>query len=251
MTWTDDYPGDMSAVGQIDDATAERLLAGRQVTAELEPIAAVVRALREVSAEPVRPSAELGRQMAAGEFSGTPVYSYQPPPGPGLARRARRVVVAAVTTPGRLRLPARLAAAGAAVALVGAGTAGFAGTLPDPVQNRFESVVESVSPYEFPAKAADPDRRGDRVPQEQENEPGGGVTGPPESPDNLGGEVSEDANDKDKDDKDKDNKDKDNKDKDKDDKDKDDKDKDDKDKDKGRPDDLPPPAQDAPGQSGD
>jgi hypothetical protein len=141
------------------------------------------------------------------------------------------VVVAAVTTPGRLRLPARLAAAGAAVALVGVGTAGFAGTLPDPVQNRFESVVESVSPYQFPAKAADPDRRGGRVPQEQGNEPGGGVTGPPESPDNLGGEVSEGAKDEDKDDQGKD-----------------DKGKDDKDKDQGRPDDLPPPAQDAPGQ---
>jgi hypothetical protein len=243
VTSTDDYPG------QLDDATVERLLAGRPVTAELESVTTVVRALREASAEPVRPSAELARQMAAGEFTGTPVYSYRPPLGPRLARRARRVA-AAMTTPGRLSVPARLAAAGVAVALVGVGSAGFAGTLPDPVQDQFESVVETVSPYEFPAKAADPDQRGGRAPQEQENQPGGGVTDPPEHPDNSGGEVGED--DKDKGDKD----DKDDKDEDKADKDQDkaDKDKDKgkgKDKDKGRPDDLPPPATAPPGQSGD
>jgi hypothetical protein len=162
----DDYSGEMPGSRQIDDATAEQLLGGRRVPAELESVATVVRALREVSTQPVRPSDTLRRQMAAGSFTGSPAYAYRPGSRDNPVRRVATVLVVRI---GRLRLGTKLVAAGAAVAVLSVGSAGFAGTLPAPVQSRFETVVESVTPYQFPEKSASSGDRGS--PQRQ---PGGG-----------------------------------------------------------------------------
>lgn len=220
MIPVDDYPGEVPP-RQLDDATVERLLAGRAGSPELEPVATVVRALREVSTQPVEPSAVLRQQMATGVFTGGPAYSYRPA-SPGLLRRG---VAAAVTRAGRARLAVNLAAAGVAAGVLGTATAGFAGSLPDPVQDQFENVVESVTPYRFAEKpggggvgpatdpgtgdpgtgdpgTSDPDERGGGVSEDARD---GGVDGP---------EVSERA----------------------------------RERDRGRPTDLPTPAQQAPGQ---
>lgn len=223
MTSTDDYPGEMPLLRQVDEATAERILAGRAASAELESVATVMRALREVSSQPVRPSDTLREQMAAGVFTGGPVYSYRPATGGLVRRTARRVRIVVVAKIARMRLVTKLAAAGLAAAVLSASTAGFAGSLPEPVQDRFETVVESVTPYHFPEKTG-----GGRVgptedPQGVDPEDGG-----TDRPSESGGEVSEDANDggvegpevsEDA-----------------------------REEDRGRPTDLPTPAQDAPGR---
>jgi hypothetical protein len=214
VTPADDYPGAMPPLPQVDDATVERLLAGRADTPDLEPVATAVRALREVSRRPVEPSATLRRQMTAGVFTGTSAYAYRPAGrGP-----VRRIAAAAATSAGRLRLAMRVAAALVAAAVLGTGTAGFAGTLPEPVQDRFETVVESVTPYQFaektgggtgPASKSENTEPGDRRGGVSEDANDGGVEGP---------EVSEDARERERE------------------------------RERGRPTDLPTPAQEAPGQ---
>lgn len=226
MTPVDDYPGEMSSPRQVDDATVERLVAGRADSPDLEPVATVVRALREVSAQPVEPSAVLRQQMAAGVFTGAAAYPYRP----ATRGLVRRLVAAAAIRVGRLRLATRLAAAALAVAVLGTATAGFAGSLPAPVQDRFETVVESVTPYQFGEKtgrggggpAGDADTTGpgagDRDPASPDPA-GPGITGPGQP-----GGVSQDANDGGVEGPEVSQ------------------------RDGGRPTDLPPPAQEAPGQ---
>jgi hypothetical protein len=155
VTSTDDYLDEMPASRPLDDATAEDLFAGRPVPSDLEPLATMMQALRDVSRQPVPPSAELAARMAAG----TAVMA---PAGPGpaggrLPRTARRVAA----TAGRVGWAAKLAVAGAAVSVVGVGSAGFAGTLPEPVQDRFETAVESVTPFQFPTRTADRSENGE------------------------------------------------------------------------------------------
>lgn len=221
MTPTDDYTGEMPLLRQVDDATAERLLAGQPVPPDLESVATVVRALREVSAKPARPSDALRQQMAAGVFTDGPVYSYRPATG-GVVRR----VVAAVTTKiAGARLATKLAGAAVVAAVLGTATAGFAGSLPEPVQDGFENVVESVTPYDFsertgggrvgPAEAPDsPEPDPERGGGDRPAEPGAGPSGEPGNGGVEGPEVGEDA----------------------------------RDEAPGRPTDLPTPAQEAPGQ---
>jgi hypothetical protein len=168
VTSDDDYLGDMPLRPRIDDATAEQLLAGRPNAAGLEPLSMVVRALREVAAKPVSPSPGLAEQMAVGVFTTGPVYRYQPA-RPGLAQLLRRGVVGAATAIGRMRLALKLLVVGVVAGSLSVGTAGFARTLPDPVQNGFERMVESVVPYQFPEKTA-------------EREPAGGTDEPAEQP---------------------------------------------------------------------
>jgi hypothetical protein len=167
VTSTDDYLDEMPASRPLDDATAEDLFAGRPVPPDLEPLATMMQALRDVSRQPVPPSAELAARMAAGTAVVVPA-------GPGLAggrlpRTARRVAATVAATAGRIGWAARLAVAGAAVSVIGISSAGFAGTLPGPVQDRFETTVESVTPYQFPM------RTGDRP---ETGEPAGPADGP-------------------------------------------------------------------------
>lgn len=168
----DDYVSEMIALHQIDDATAEALLAGRTVTDELAPLAEVVRAYRRMADQPVRPSTELARQMATGLFTGS-AEQYQPATGAGRGRRRRpsRTVARTVWV---------AVLGGAAAAVAGVGTAGFAGVLPDPAQERFETVVETVTPFEFPQQADENAEFGDACEPDQPI---------------CGEEVSEDAKD--------------------------------------------------------
>lgn len=181
MTPTDDYRERMTAPARIDDVTAEALLRGEPVAAELEPVATVMRALREASDQPLSPSAELAAGMAAGRFPADPAAAGLPaaelagpdrawaadaalpvstathPPADRRSRRRVGAVRRAVIGQARgVRLAARLAAGGLAVAVAGAGAAGFAGTLPEPAQTGFQNVVESVLPYRFSELPAGP-----------------------------------------------------------------------------------------------
>jgi hypothetical protein len=153
MSLPDDYVSEMIARHQIDDATAEALLAGRAVSAELRPLAEVVRTYRRMARQPVRPSAALARQMAAGTFDGSPEH-YQPAgaTGRGRRRRERRVAPRAALV---------VVLGGAAAAVAGVTSAGFAGVLPEAAQERFENVVETVTPYEFPQPAGEEAEFGD------------------------------------------------------------------------------------------
>lgn len=179
MTSTDDYLDEMAGRRAINDATAEDLLAGRAVPADLEPLATVVRALRDVSRQPVPPSAELAARMAAGTAVAAPAGSGRATGAGGLPWSARRIAAGAATTV-RHRWSARVAAAGAAVAVLGVGSAGFAGSLPAPVQDRFETVVETLTPYHFPDRAGEP---GDRPgPGAGRDHPAGGPGGADQSP---------------------------------------------------------------------
>jgi hypothetical protein len=186
MTPFGDYVDEMTALTEIDDTTAEALLAGRAVAAELEPLTEVVRAYRQVADRPVRPSPELATLMTVGRIAAA---AGQPPPAAVNGSRRPPGTTAGKRRRGRMTARAALAAAGsrlggvsvavktgagAAVALVGMSTAGLAGVLPDQAQDRFESVVESVSPYEFPQKATDRSEFGERV---SEDATDGGVDG--------------------------------------------------------------------------
>lgn len=155
MTLRDDYLEEMPGRRPIDDAMAEELFAGRPVPTDLEPLATALRALREVSRQAVPPSAELAARMAAGTVAVSPVRPGWAAGGQ-LPRTAWRIAVALVAAVGRASLAAKFAAAGVVVAVLGVGSAGFAGSLPDPVQERFETVVESVLPYQFPERVSDP-----------------------------------------------------------------------------------------------
>jgi hypothetical protein len=162
----DDYVSEMIAIHQIDDATAEALLTGRSVTDEFAALAEMMQAYRRVGRRPVRASAALAQQMAAGTFTGAAEY-YQP---------------AGFTSRGRRRRPSRSAArtawvvalGGVAAAVAGVGAAGFAGVLPDQAQERFETVVETVTPYDFPKQANENSEFGEEVSEDAKD---GGVEG--------------------------------------------------------------------------
>lgn len=155
MTSRNDYLDEMFPGRRpIDDATAEDLFAGRTVPSDLEPLATVVRALREVAQQPVPPSAELAARIVAGTAVARPPGRARAPGR--LPRIAWRTVAAVPAAVRRASLAAKLAAAGVVVAALGVGSAGFAGSLPDPVQDRFETVVESVVPDRLPWQVREP-----------------------------------------------------------------------------------------------
>jgi hypothetical protein len=211
VTSTDDYPGEMPAILRIDDLTAEELLAGRPVAPELESLATMLRALQEVAEQPAPPSAELAARMAAGDFPLVATGTQHSAAGRferlAVRQRLRRVFGTGDNTV--VRVVGRLAAAGVAVSVLGVGTAGFAGSLPSPVQNRFEHVVESVTPYRFEPPAGgyrdEPRPSGPTTPAGIPGElPGGAVPGDGQPGDaGVGddaggidpGEVGEDARD--------------------------------------------------------
>ena len=140
MTWRSHLPDDRS-LPPIDDATAESLLTGGEVRPDLEPVAAFLRALRDTARRRVAPSARLAAHVAGGG------YARQVPPAlwsgvPPLRARPRQLT----TT----RLVAWASVAGLLAAMLGTATAGFARVLPEPAQQRFESVVRTVTGYDFP-----------------------------------------------------------------------------------------------------
>jgi hypothetical protein len=118
-----DYLDEHSCWRPIDDAAVEALLAGDEVAPDLAPLTDVVRALRDVA----------GRNSV--------------PPCPALAGRVGSGRPRAGAGPTTLGLVAKVVVLAVAVAIVGTSSAGVAGVLPDPVQQRFETVIERVTPW--------------------------------------------------------------------------------------------------------
>lgn len=166
-----DYRGEMSTPDQVDDATAEALLAGRVVGDELGPLVWAVHALRGAAQRPTPPPrGELATLMAAGVL-GSAVTRHRPA-ARGAAHRGlvaattrkwRRMRMAAISALATVAAKlaglstAAKATAGLTIALASVGTAGATGVLPDPAQDRFDTVVESVTGDRAPGDLA-PDR---------------------------------------------------------------------------------------------
>ncbi|MPZ25047.1 MAG: hypothetical protein GEV12_00980 [Micromonosporaceae bacterium] len=187
-----DYVFEMPMFRQIDDDTADALLAGRPVPASLEPLTVVMTAFRQVASQPVWPNRTLAARMAVGDFTGFADAGPDPAAtgtagvghrrgglaGPGKRRRRRRMpgvagLAAAAAKVAGMSVAAK-ALAGVAVAATGVSTAGLAGVLPDPAQERFETVVETVTPFTFPEQASDRSEFGERVSEDAKD---GGVDG--------------------------------------------------------------------------
>ncbi|HEX6235124.1 MAG TPA: hypothetical protein VFZ63_18500 [Jiangellaceae bacterium] len=129
----------MYAQRELDDATVEAVLRGGHVPADLEPLAAALGTLRELQEQPVRPSAELAARMATGDFASAVA------PRPSRRSAGRHVARRRLAT---LPLRAKVAA-GSVLALGGLASATAAGALPDEAQERIETVIEAVTPFEF------------------------------------------------------------------------------------------------------
>lgn len=191
-----DYVSEMPMICQIDDDTADALLAGRPVPASLEPLTVVMTAFRQVASQPVWPNRTLAARMAVGDFAGVAAVPGPDPatngtPGragiahrrgglaaPGKRRRRRRMpgvagLAAAAAKVAGMSVAAK-ALAGVALAATGMSAAGLAGALPDPAQERFETVVETVTPFTFPEQASDQSEFGERVSEDAKD---GGVDG--------------------------------------------------------------------------
>lgn len=172
-----DYTSEMNTPRQIDDATAETLLRGGPVDAELWPLARAVRAYREVGRQPIEPSGELATRIATGVFT-PPAEERGVLTAPiSRWRRIRMAILtglAAATAKVAGMSAAAKAAAGLSIAAASMGTAGFAGALPDPVQDRFDTVVETVKPDQAPASPDENAEFGERVSEDAKD---GGVDG--------------------------------------------------------------------------
>lgn len=159
----------MNAPYELDDATAEAILAGRAVPGDLEPLARVVAMYRDAARRPVRPRGELAALLVTGALNHR------------TSAEERRILALLSRLAGMsIVLKAFL---GAAFVLLGFGTAAAAGALPDPVQDRVDSVVGSVIDREPPPAPENDENAefGDRVSEDARD---GGVDGP---------EVSEEA----------------------------------------------------------
>lgn len=187
MTSSGDYSGEMSTPERIDDATAEALLAGRMVS-EQEPLVWAVRAYRDAGHRSVpEPRDELAALMAAG---GPVSAAAQPRAADERNRRGLRATVTRKWRRVRMAVISGLAAAaaklaglstaakasaGLGIALASVGAAGTTGTLPDPAQDRFDTVVESVTSEQTPQPAGDENSEfGERVSEDAKD---GGVDG--------------------------------------------------------------------------
>lgn len=186
MSLRGDNGSEMNTPRLIDDATAEALLAGGPVDGELQPLARAVRAYRDVGRRPVHPAGELAVRMATGVFtspagSDTASASRVNGHGPVTAaipgwRRVRMAILtglAAATAKIASMSVAAKATAGLSIAAASMGTAGFAGVLPEPAQDRFDTVVETVAPNGAPA-ADENAEFGERVSEDARD---GGVDG--------------------------------------------------------------------------
>jgi hypothetical protein len=123
----------------LDDASVEAVLRGDIVAPELEPLAGFVSAIRTAAALPVRPSRELADRMASGVF---------------VTERPDRRMKVGMTLSKLAAMSVRTkVAAGCAVALTGLTGVTAAGALPDAAQQRVETMIESVTPIDFPDRA--------------------------------------------------------------------------------------------------
>lgn len=182
-----DYLGEMHARGRIDDATAEAVLAGRAAAPELATLTGMLAACRRVADRPVRPRGELAARLASGGFGGDGADHPRTARVDDGGRHRGRLRGADTRRCRRMHMRLAVAAGGLAVAATGVGSAGFAGVLPDAAQDRFETVVESVTPYTFPRQSDEADRgTEDRNPETPGNAEDGAE---------FGEQVREDARD--------------------------------------------------------
>ncbi|WP_116946848.1 hypothetical protein [Jiangella endophytica] len=130
----------------LDEDTVEALLTGRPVQPGLAPLAGAVGQIRAASRQPVRPSDELARRMASGDFTGiTPALPASEP-----ARRRLRSWLAGASPRARV-------VTGAVVVFTGLSAATAAGALPGGAQARVESFIETVTPISFQRDEPAPD----------------------------------------------------------------------------------------------
>ena len=128
----------MPAHTVLDDTAIEAVLRGGAVAPELEPLATFVGSIRTVAIQPVRPSRELADRMVSGVFV------------TGRVRRTR--VRQSSPKVAAMSLRAKVVI-GSAAALTGLTGVTAAGALPDAAQHRVETMIEFVTPIEFPDRA--------------------------------------------------------------------------------------------------
>ncbi len=213
MSGTGDNGPEMPLTGLLDDATIEAIVAGDQVDARFDQLAAFarhVRALGDGSTPPASPELQavltglvaptLAERTLAGPTHvvrtggaapGHPRYNGSSrSPSPRQYRRGRLATAAAKVA--GLGLAAQVGL-GASVAAAGVLAAGAGGVLPGPATERVRGAIEAVTPFDFggpgahePARRDDSDNFGDRVSSDATGESDGnsGVDG---------GEISDEA----------------------------------------------------------
>ncbi|WP_053208242.1 hypothetical protein [Jiangella muralis] len=129
----------------LDEDAVEALLTGRPVTPELAPLAGAVGQLRTAARQPVRPSDELARRLATGDFSGIPPAPLPPEP----SGHRIRTWLAGVSP--RVRV-----VTGAVVMFTGLTAATAAGALPGGAQDHVEKFIETVTPITFQHEQPEP-----------------------------------------------------------------------------------------------
>jgi len=134
-----DHKGEMPGPRVLDDASVEAVLRGSAIAPELEPLAGLVRAIRMAGAQSVQPSHKLADRMASGVFV--------------IDRPDRRTKVGMTLSKLAAMSLRTKVAIGSAVALTGLTGVTAAGALPDAAQQRVETMIESVTPIDFPDRA--------------------------------------------------------------------------------------------------
>jgi hypothetical protein len=161
MSRSDDYSDEMRT-HQIDDATAEALLAGRRV-ADHDQLIEILGAVRRCAEGPVpTPSPALASVLADGLRTGDSDLPAT------VGSDDNRPAVLAVGRPKLNRRPAvltsslavlsskvGLAAVGLTAALASVGGAGAAGLLPEPVNNAVRAAITAVTDVEFSQTVAE------------------------------------------------------------------------------------------------
>lgn len=162
MSTPDDVPVEMDTPREprLADTEADRLLAGRPLEGrpDLDALAELLDRTRTLSRSSVEPSPALAALLRDGldpAATGRPVVDV-PVFGAGTASRAvgwrRAGRLAGLTVAAKVAL-------GSGVALAGVASAGAAGVLPGAVQDRVDSVVRSVNPFDqAPAQVTPVDR---------------------------------------------------------------------------------------------
>ena len=133
----------------LDDAAVEALLRGDCVPPELEPLAEVVDFVRAVASSPVQPSPLLAECMATGVFRAPESAAINRRRGAHASRKPSTVVRSRLA---RMSFRTKVAA-GLAASLSGVSLATATGALPDAAEQRARTVIEQVTPIDFPDSA--------------------------------------------------------------------------------------------------
>jgi hypothetical protein len=191
----------------------EACLAGRVVPAAGTGLASFADAVRASATEPGRPSGALADLLATGLLTDLPSPSTRTArPARGRRRRIRMLLPALIAKIASAGMAAK-AATGAGIVIVGLTSAGFTGSLPDPAQHTFATVVDSVTPLTAPDPEAPADPTTATTPAtttatttddkaattgtgtDGADDVTGDDSGEPAHPSNFGGTVSSDAKD--------------------------------------------------------